>query len=559
MGPREDVSGRKWLSGNGLGLVGRGVGNRCPSVRPSGRSLGARSGPRRCRNRCNAFAGRALGPSRAGLERRCPAPTIGCPCYVGLQRTAERVVRAGDPGSPRCLGLRSRPARGRCHDVREDDATQLLEAIAEGRLLLVIGAGLSKAQPSTLPDAAAVAAACAAEYRRKVGTDLARPLHGDLEAMARHFRSVGRFDSLFIGELVPWAAFDRQPNIGHEAIADFLACGVASASVTTNFDTLIEAAAKRLGEPDFRAIVDATDLPHERMHRPLLKLHGCAAIRRDRTVWCREQLADPGIAPTMTQFKEWLRPRMRGRDLMFVGFWSDWEYLCDLLMDVLPTGERQHVYLVDPGADSVLEAKSPALWAWAHRSEIVLHRIQESGSEVLDELRARWSRSFLVRSQDDSADTYRRLFRSEPSAPDGHLGMSSQVLYALRRDLTGTPRNEPVRPRSPTESNRLAVAIHRKLLERGARYDAHAYTLGTKRLRLVSGRGALLGEVRARYANEAQDTTQPETTVCAGALADASPSDLVRGSQAPSIVRPGSTANWVTHESLVAELETPSA
>lgn len=439
--------------------------------------------------------------------------------------------------------------------MREQDADRLLEAIAANRLLLVIGAGLSMAAPSSLPAASAVAGMCAASYRSKVGKDLPPPLHTDIEALAKHLRSEGRFDTLFIGELVPWASFDGQPNLGHEAIADFLSCGLALAGVTTNFDTLIETAARRLGEPDFRAIVDAPDLPREQAHKPLLKLHGCAVRRRDRTIWCREQLVEPTIAPTVAQFTDWLRPLMRGRDLLFVGFWSDWEYLRDILIRILPTGEAQHVYLVDPAPDDALEAKAPELWAWAHRPEIALHRIAESGATVLDELRATWSRAFLRRAQDESTNTYRHLFGGDPSTPPhGHAGLSTEKLYALRRDLTGTPRGEPVRPRSPTDFDRVAVAIHRRLMEHGATYDSHVHTFGANRFRVVSARGQVLGEIRARYASEAPDAGQPTTVVCAGALQDLSPPDLVRGSQQPSIVRAGSTATWKTHDALVAEL-----
>ena len=108
--------------------------------------------------------------------------------------------------------------------MTEGDATNYpLEAIAADRLVLIAGAGLSIPAPSSLPTAAAVAASCVATYKRLTGSDLPTELHADVEALARRFREDGRFDSLFIQTLVPWSDFQREPNHGHEAIADFLA------------------------------------------------------------------------------------------------------------------------------------------------------------------------------------------------------------------------------------------------------------------------------------------------------------------------------------------------
>ena len=51
----------------------------------------------------------------------------------------------------------------------------------------------------------------------------------------------------------------------------------------------------------------------------------------------------------MARFIAWLAPLLFDCDVLFVGFWSDWEYLTDLLIGALPTGRPQHVYLVVPG------------------------------------------------------------------------------------------------------------------------------------------------------------------------------------------------------------------
>jgi hypothetical protein len=440
--------------------------------------------------------------------------------------------------------------------MTDGDATRLLEAIAADRLVLIGGAGLSIPPPSSLPTAAAVAAKCVATYKLQTGNDLPPAFLNDVEAVARHFRQDGRFESTFIGTLVPWSDFHREPNHGHEAIADFLACGVLLAGVTTNFDCLVESAAMRMGEPDFRAIVGDADLTHKPFHRPFLKAHGCATRSRNQTVWCREQLGADPVKQTMKRFIEWLAPMLFDRDVLFVGFWSDWEYLTDLLIGALPVGRPQHVYLVDPADDAVLEAKAPGLWKWAHQSEVILHRIQESGADVIDDLRRRWSRVFLARLQDDAKQSYQALFGEAPKTPPhGHLGLDSRALYALRRDLTGTPRTAPSRDRVPNSSDHIAAALHRRIIDRGATYVAeHVHELGGRRLRIVSGRGQVLSAVKAQFEHEPPLSQPVERVICAGAFADFAPVNIVRGGGTPTIVRGAPSSTWMTHDNLAAEL-----
>src|SRR5688572_23810976 len=135
-----------------------------------------------------------------------------------------------------------------------------MESIAANRLSVFYGAGLSMAAPSGIPSAARVASICAAAYHAQVGEPLPAEVQTDIEKMALWFRNKTRFADLFIRVLVPWSLFNTHPNLGHEAIADFLACGVAREAVTTNYDSLVESAAQSLGEPDFRAIAEPEDL-----------------------------------------------------------------------------------------------------------------------------------------------------------------------------------------------------------------------------------------------------------------------------------------------------------
>jgi hypothetical protein len=439
--------------------------------------------------------------------------------------------------------------------MTEEVATRLLEAIAANKLLVLAGAGLSMAAPSNLPSAAAVAQRCANTYAADTGAALPPEIRADVARMAEYFTGLGRFENFFIATLVPWPELNGPPNRGHDALADLLACGVLVGASTTNFDDLVESAASGLREPDFRAVVDAGDLGQHTPHRPYIKLHGCAVRSRQTTIWCREQLADPSIRRRINQFRAWLAANLGGRDLIFVGFWSDWAYLTELLAEYLAATAPQHVYLVDPENPDQLQIKAPDLWAWAHGPGVRFHHCQESGCDFLDELRRRWSRVFVRRLMDESIPTYRALFGAPAAAAPGAGAETSEDLYALRRDLTGTPRNSVVRDREPDASDHIAGAIHRRLLERGAAYLEHCYRFNGRSIRLVSGKGRVLSLVRASFQNEPPLHIAPDAVVCAGSLADPSPPHLIRAGGRATIVRPGEPAAWATHESLVKELQ----
>src|SRR5262245_40770876 len=108
-----------------------------------------------------------------------------------------------------------------------------------GRLVVVCGAGLSMASPSSLPSAMAVANMCFDQYAA-IDPNCPPALRNDLEALARHFVALGTLATVFIRRLVPWESFARPPNTGHAALADFLTIGAISSALSANYDALIE-------------------------------------------------------------------------------------------------------------------------------------------------------------------------------------------------------------------------------------------------------------------------------------------------------------------------------
>ena len=96
------------------------------------------------------------------------------------------------------------------------------------------------APPSSLPSARRVAELCYDEYRLAVVLDLDPALRADLQGIAEYFLALNTLQTVFIEAIVPWSKFIRPPNPGHKAIADFLISRVVEASLSTNYDTLIE-------------------------------------------------------------------------------------------------------------------------------------------------------------------------------------------------------------------------------------------------------------------------------------------------------------------------------
>lgn len=441
--------------------------------------------------------------------------------------------------------------------MTEETATRLMESIAANRLTILSGAGLSMAAPSSVPSAAAVARQCAESYVTQVGATIPPEVANDLERMALWFRQKHTLENLFIGQLVPWAQFNTTCNEGHNAIADFLACGAVCLAVTTNYDRLVEQAAGLLGEPDFQAIVDVVDLPRDADYKPYLKVHGCCALGRSRleTIWCRDQLADQHLHQRTERFRDWMRVNLLGRDVLIVGFWSDWAYLSEIFADTIDAVGPGKVFLVDPSPPDVLQAKAPAMWEWAHREGITFYHEQESAADFLLELRRHFSIVFLRQVITDANETYSALFGSVlPNVDTGLRTADMNDLYALRRDLSGTQRHRPVRAKSTSPVYRLHAAMHARLLNLGATYSRNTYDLRGQRIRIVSGHGQLMSDVKRSFADEPTPPITHDRLVCVGAVPDAAAAHILRPDETPTIMRSGVAEGWVADRDFLREL-----
>ena len=439
---------------------------------------------------------------------------------------------------------------------------QLLTSIQEQRLLLFCGAGLSRSAPSPVPGAVDLALECSAKYsltalpkRLPAGGDK------DLEILCDFFLANNEKE-FFIDKLVDWGPFRKCPNKGHVAAADLLTCGALRSAVTTNFDELIELGAKGLGEDDFQAALNLESANRDLPHRPLLKIHGCV---RDRyhTLWCKRQLdaslnpmpaTEKEIQSRLASCKSWLAANVVGRDIVFVGFWSDWAYLTPILAETLTGLRPSRVVLVDPADAAYLSTKAPELWKWAHGTDF--HHECATGADFLDDLRLVFAENLMTRILNEGRASFLALNPGGVAPDPSFLGFTNDDLFALRRDAFGVPAESVPRMFRPERSMEGVGRVHLRLRNAGASPDGRYYKLKNgEKVRVVNGNTDLLCLVKAKFLNEpplAPGLTE-DYVICVGALDDGgTAASVARPSTPASIVRSGITAEWIT-EAMAAD------
>jgi hypothetical protein len=426
-------------------------------------------------------------------------------------------------------------------------AERLLESIENDSLVVICGAGLSMSKPSNLPKASELAEKCKERYWQKYHQKIPAAHATDLGAIAEFFLNLGTFQSVFIQNVVPWEDFNSTSNAGHYALADFATAGVVDFVVSANYDTLIEDAAELLGERAFESSLNGDEANISRPHRTLLKIHGCWKRQKRETIWCVSQLESSPIKENVHASKAWLAGHLRERDLILIGFWSDWAYLNEILTDCVSDISPRMILLVAPDEPAVLMAKAPELWKWANSDLSKFFHVKMSGHHFLDALRRHFSLRFLEKVLADASGIYQLLTgQPGPETYSWMNGLSVDDLYSLRRDICGATSIGIPRAKRPDDHMHYAGAAHLWLNAQGAAMDGPGYILSGKRVRVVQGTGPLSFALR-RYDAEPPAPTPYDITICAGAMDDGGvPSNFVRAAGEPGIVRPGRSGAWVT-------------
>src|SRR4051812_6479525 len=103
----------------------------------------------------------------------------------------------------------------------EEGVQQAFDSLFSDRLVLLAGAGLSMAPPSSLPSAANIAFAAKRKYAAVYGATRL-PLPNSVDEQAQFFFLQNELATVYFRTLIDPNAFSSRPNAGHFAIADLL-------------------------------------------------------------------------------------------------------------------------------------------------------------------------------------------------------------------------------------------------------------------------------------------------------------------------------------------------
>ena len=375
---------------------------------------------------------------------------------------------------------------------------------------------------------------------------LPAPLRDDVDLLAGHFYANGNFASLFINQLVPWDELTGEPNAGHAAIADMLLSGAAAAALSANFDTMIEQWSSQR-KVSLRGALDgheAVNFAHASM--PLLKFHGCMTRGREATLWTHAQLAAAAAAERIASCKQWMDLHLLNRDLLIVGFWSDWGYLNSVLADALAGGTTASITVIDPAPTADLEHKAPGLWATLSASPQFEH-VRDSSDAALSEVRAAFSKVWTRKLHALGAPLYAADKGDCPPALLQAPDLDVDALYDLRRDAEGVAANRAARQWQPGASAAQTGYAHLLLTAKAAARSGAWYEVDGQSVRVVHGAGEGLTTVRSRFL-EPPTAPKSDVVVCVGALDQGVPGSIIGKGKGASIVRPGpgGASRWIT-------------
>ncbi|MBD9527825.1 SIR2 family protein [Paracoccus sp. PAR01] len=399
------------------------------------------------------------------------------------------------------------------------------------------------APPSSLPSARAVAERCFDKYRLESDPNCDAGLRENLEALAEHFAGLNTLQSVFIEHLVPGSSFVRPSNTGHAAIADFLITRAAVAGISSNYDTLIERRAWDYGA-DFRGSLNGDEANADTVRQaPLLKFHGCAHRDRPSTVWAPSQLDDPTISARIARSKVWMAANIRQKDVLVVGFWSDWEYLNAVIGEALIDVQPLSVTVIDLSPTDSLEQKAPQLWQIAHAQNVTFEHVQESGAAALDELRRAFSSNYLRQVLDAGRAVFEQATGVQCDAAWLEVAaFDSEVLYGLRRDAEGVSAADPATLLRPANPEALGF-FHLLLRQAGAVQSAGGYDFNGRSIRVVNGAQTVLGTLRGRFV-EPPAAMEADIVVAVGATDLGVPDNVIRSGRAGDLIRPDAGGEW---------------
>lgn len=433
----------------------------------------------------------------------------------------------------------------------DEGISRSMKALLTDRLALLAGAGLSMAPPSSLPSAAAIAQSAKRKHDAMFCPDQP-PLSTDIDAQAQHFFELGELATVYFRTLIDQDAFAAPPNSGHYCIADLLLVRAIQVAITTNVDTMVETAGQMLFGQIAAAIDGLSAAAFRPDESPLLKLHGCRNADPKNMVWALGQLAVPPVSDRIASSANWLRGRLTDRDLLIVGYSTDWDYLNEILAEALGAANPASVLVVDPASADDFARKAPVLFELGQQAGVNFRHVRASGADFLDRLRRSFSKSYLRRVLSDGEELYQQQYGVAPDprwteAPE----LPADALWSLRRDLEGCLPNQPASERSPMAGQLLGFTVL-QLRARGATAEGQHWLLGAHRIRVLRAENMALHNVAAAYSRESAPAIVPDMVIAVGAEDVGLPPDIVRSGPTATIAR-GSPGHWLTRQAAIQE------
>jgi hypothetical protein len=375
----------------------------------------------------------------------------------------------------------------------------------------------------------------------------------NVDLLAGHFHAGSAF-KVFLS-LVPWNDLVGPPNKGHAAIADLLITRAAHAALSANFDSMIEqwAEKRRVMLRGSLTGQNAVTFAINGNANPLVKFHGCLRDP-DNTLWTQGQLDEADVKARVESCSQWMNLHLPGKDLVVVGFWTDWGYLNDVLANAFAISNASSVTVIDPSPSADLESKAPTLWTKLTGLSGSFEHIQGSGAEALDELRTAyskaWVRAFYALGGPAVVDGGGTIPLT--AIPDD---LEGEDLYSLRCDAEGVPYDGAAKQKEPDPCAAVAAYAHMILLNAGATKEGAWLKYDGKSVRIINGAGQGLAQVKEKY-KEPTALPQAEIVVCAGAFDYGTPARIIDSGRGASTVHPGSggMAKWLTLEQAKVEL-----
>jgi hypothetical protein len=364
----------------------------------------------------------------------------------------------------------------------------------------------------------------------------------------------GMFKNFFI-QSIRNERFLNESNVGHFVIADLLITEAVDAAISTNVDYLIETEAKGLGHSDFRAAIKVPDLGRSIDHGQLAKIHGCFQNEELETVWSDVQLNHEPFKTRISQFQSWMSTQLIDRDLLIIGYWTDWDYVNRTIKTCLAQVSPSSVTLVNPDSPSNLKDKASGLWNYIQQDNSVnFQHVRMGGNEFMEAFWKSFSESIFANllakvEANSSCTSYcdGKTLQSSPEEPPVEE-MSRSEIYGLRRDFSGRTDDDCVREYKLDEAYHEEIgAVHSILLDRSARMNGRVYEIGDIAVRLINGRFEPMTRVQSRFKHQVPDEREVDAFVSV-AITDDSPgkSDIVRddAEAEDDVVRPGPPEWW---------------